>query len=154
MTIVSNTTPLIKLAKINLLDLIQKIFNKINIPSAVYFEITNFNAPGSHEVKTFDWIIHQKISDQNLSIALQKEIDKGEAEAIILALELKADLLIIDEKKGRALASDFGIEKIGTIGLLRIAKDKKIISTIKPYLDQLIHDAGFWIDPKLYRDIR
>jgi predicted nucleic acid-binding protein len=153
MTVVSNTTPLIKLAKINQLDLLLKVFGSINIPSAVYYEITNFKAPGQQEVKTFDWIIHQNISDQKLSTALQKEIDKGEAEAIILALELKADLLIIDEKKGRAVASDYGIDKIGTIGLLQVAKNRQIIKEIKPYLDELIQKGGFWVDQKLYKDV-
>lgn len=77
-------------------------------------------------------------------------MDRGEAEAIILAVEKKADLLLLDERRGRTVAYQLGIKFIGLLGILIEAKHQQIISAVKPLLDELIAKAGFWVSTHLY----
>jgi predicted nucleic acid-binding protein len=85
--------------------------------------------------------------------SLQLEVDEGEAEAIALAFELNADLLLIDERIGRAVASRLGIRFIGLLGVLIEARHKGLILAVKPVLDELIAGAGFWVTRELYDSV-
>jgi len=81
------------------------------------------------------------------------ELDPGEAEAIALAKELKADLLLMDERRGRRVASRLGLRFVGLLGILVEAKHKGLIKAVKPILDSLITKAGFWLGNRLYTRI-
>lgn len=81
---------------------------------------------------------------------LQAQLGNGESEAIALAKEIKADLLILDEKKARRIAKLNGITVIGTIGVLQKAKDQGFVNNMKACLDDLIQ-SGIWLDVKLYQ---
>ncbi|MCT7983462.1 DUF3368 domain-containing protein [Laspinema sp. A4] len=84
-------------------------------------------------------------------IALQQEpLDPGEAEAIALARELNADRLLIDERKGRAVASRLGIKLTGVLGILIVAKRRELITEIKPLIDELIDISRFRVGDELY----
>lgn len=150
--IVSNTSPIINLATIDQLNILNKLYDNIFIPEAVYHEIVVVGAgqPGSSEIRKLEWIITRKVSNTSLVKALQLELDNGEAEAIALALELRADLLLIDERMGRSVASRFNVKYIGLLGLLVEAKSKGIVKMIQPLLNDLKTKAGFWISEKLY----
>lgn len=115
MIVVSNTSPIINLAAINQLNILHELFKNIIIPEAVYNEITVIGAeqPGSKEVNKYDWIKTQKVSNQSLLKALQMDLDQGEAEAIALSVELNSDLLLIDEKIGRTVASQMDLKFVG-----------------------------------------
>ena len=80
-------------------------------------------------------------------------LDKGEAEAISLAIENQADILIIDELAGRQVAKQHNLRIIGLLGILIDAKYSGLIKEVKPLLDQLISDHGFWIKPELYSNV-
>lgn len=155
MTIVSNTSPIINLAAIDRLDLLEKLYGKVIIPRAVYNEITvtGEGQPGDREVRTFDWIEVVDIKDTNLLTALKTELHAGEAEAIVLAIEKNSDLLLLDERRARNTASKFALRHIGLLGILVQAKQKAYIPEVKPLLDNLMSKAGFWISRKLYRYI-
>lgn len=155
MIVVSNASPLINLSCIDKLDLLQKLYQNILIPEAVYREvvITGRGQPGSEEVKSAKWIEKQKIKDKYLFMALTQYLSEGEAETIILALEFNADLVIIDEKIGRQTASHFGLNYIGLVGVLKEAKVKGLIKEVKRYLDELRNIAGFWLKNDLYQSI-
>jgi hypothetical protein len=86
---------------------------------------------------------------------LQKEVrlDPGEAEAIALALDFKADLLLIDERRGRAEANRLGVKIIGLLGLLVEAKQKKWLVAVKPLIDELINLSESRVSPALYNQI-
>jgi predicted nucleic acid-binding protein len=153
--IASNTSPIINLASINQLELLSKLYENILIPEAVYQEIVIIGAgqPGSLEVKEFDWINFKPVENQILTEALKIELDDGEAEAISLAIEKNADLLLIDERLGRQVASRFGIKFIGVLGIIVEAKAKGLVDQVKPLLDDLKSKAGFWMNDSLYSKI-
>jgi predicted nucleic acid-binding protein len=86
-------------------------------------------------------------------LALRQELDAGEAEAIVLALESSAEILLMDERLGRESAQHLGLRCVGVIGVLVKAKSKSLITTIQPYLDLLRAQAGFRISESLYRRV-
>lgn len=84
---------------------------------------------------------------------MRRDLDLGEAETIILALELDADLVLLDERDGRYAAQRFGLQVVGVLGILLEARSKGRIKDIKPHLDALRHQAGFYIAEKLYQQV-
>ena len=152
MIVVSNTSPIINLTAVGKLGILRDLYDTIYIPEAVYSEISVIGAgqPGSEEVKAFDWIITQKVSNQTLVKALRIELDRGEAEAIALAIELQSDLLLIDERIGRTVAARFDLKFIGLLGTIIEAKSKGLVESVKPILNDLQTKAGFWISRTLY----
>jgi hypothetical protein len=155
MKIVSNTSPLINLAMIGELDLIQKLYGTIYIPPAVFDEIViqGKGQAGAEQIKNSDWIKVQPIKNTLLVKSLYLELDKGEAEAIILAIEMSAHLILLDEKRGRNIATKFNLRPLGLLGILIQAKKTGLILAVKPLLDKLRNKAGFWIDSKLYQAV-
>lgn len=84
---------------------------------------------------------------------MHQTLDIGEAEGIALALELEADLLLIDERLGRMTAKYFDLEILGLLGILVQAKQEGLINEIRPLLDQLRFEIGFRISKQLYREV-
>lgn len=152
MIVVSNTSPIINLAAVGQLDLLRQLYGKVIIPQAVYHEIAVLGTgqPGAMEVQTLGWIETKPVRNRTLAMALQAELDEGEAETIALALELQANLLLLDERRGRFVASRLGLKFIGLLGVLIEAKENDFISAVRPILDDLVTKAGFWVSQKLY----
>lgn len=143
MIIISDTTPIISLIKINRLDLLEKLFVEVLIPDAVFKELTT-NTLFTNEaeiVKKSSFLKVSSVQNQKSLQLLQavSGLDDGESEAIILADELKSNILLMDERKGRKVAQKLGITITGTIGILIQAYNEGIISDIevKSYLNQL-----------------
>jgi uncharacterized protein len=156
--VVSDTSPITNLAAIGRLDLLQQLYATIIIPLAVYNEMVAIDkvVPGAVEVKTLAWIQTQTVANAQSVIdvqANQDDIDLGEAEAIILALELKADLILMDERRGRVLAINYGLNVTGLLGVLLQAKRNDLIPTVKPLMDQLIKTADFRVSSQLYATV-
>ncbi len=152
MIVVSNTSPIINLAAVGQLNLLHQLYGELIVPQAVYDEIVvaGEGLPGSAEVATSDWIHPQSAANRTAVTALQSELDPGEAEAIALAVELNADMLLLDERIARRIASRFGLPFVGILGVLLEAKAQGLVVDVKPIVDQLISQAGFWIDSRLY----
>ncbi|WP_287728742.1 DUF3368 domain-containing protein [Microcystis sp. M061S2] len=102
---------------------------------------------------TLSWIETRPVTQQNQVNQLLNKLDRGESEGIILALELGADILILDERKGRKVAQSLGLNITGILGVLLEAKQKELIMNIKPIVDQLILKAEFRISETLYRKV-
>lgn len=155
MIIVCDTSPINNLAAINHLHLLLQLYGMVFIPEAVYRELSdpNFPVAGATEVQTFDWIQTRTISDRTLVEALSNELDIGEAEAIALAVEMQADQVLIDEHRGRLVAGRLNLRYIGILGILIEAKNKGLITEVKPLLDALINEAGFWVAEPLYNSV-
>ncbi len=155
--IVSNTSPIINLAKIDKLDLIEKLYQNIIIPAAVYKELImsgqdKENIPAIKSLIDNKIIYVQEIQNSALTRALEQDLDPGESETIALAVEINADLVILDEREARETAEIYKLKKTGFIGILLKAKQKGFIDSVKKYLDRAI-EKGFWIDERLYRSI-
>jgi uncharacterized protein len=150
--IVSDTSPITNLAVVGHLDLLWQLYERVIIPQAVYSELTSGSGgqPGSVEVQTLGWIETRPVADRALVTALQMELDEGEAEARALAKELAADLLLLDERRGRATAARLNLRVIGLLGVLIEAKQRGFIPAIKPIIDALVVQAGFWVSRPLY----
>ena len=139
MTIVSNASPLITLARIGHLDLLHQLYNDIIIPEAVWHEVVveGTNQPGAEIISSASWVVQRAVTNRPLVQALQQELDAGEAEAIALAIEIGSALLLMDERLGRDTARHFGLHYIGVLGILIEAKHKRFVQTITPLIDAL-----------------
>lgn len=155
MIVVSNTSPITSLAAIGYLNLLHELYRTIIIPTAVYKEMTElgYPVPGTIEVQTLSWIEKKELKDRYLFNDLHKELHRGESETIALAISLNADRVIIDENPGRKKAISLGLNVIGILGILLIAKQRELITTIQPLMDDLRTKAGFCINQKLYLDL-
>jgi hypothetical protein len=153
--VISDTSVINNLAAIHQLNLLQKLYSSIVIPQAVYDELTlpNFWVAGANEVQSYDWIQVRSVSNDSLLKSLEQELDIGESEAIALAIELKAELILIDERRARKIAEELNLRYTGILGTLIEAKDQGIILAVKPLLDSLINEAGFWIASSLYERV-
>jgi uncharacterized protein len=144
--IVSDAGPLIVLLKVNKLSILKDIFETVNVPIAVYDEITLKEQEKNLFLKT-EWLKPLKIKKDNDYRLLEQLVDRGEAEAIILAKTLKSQLLV-DDSKARKYASLLNINVIGTLGLLKLAKNKGVISEVRGIIKEMIGE-GYYIDGRL-----
>lgn len=155
MIVVSDTSPILNLALIERLDLLLEMYQQVIIPPAVYEELTvsSSELPDLLDRTSRDWMLVVAPHDQGRLAALRKELDRGEAEAIVLATEWKADLLLIDERHGRKIAAACGVRITGLLGVLVEAKTKGLVDQVKPLFDELRYRAGFWVNQDLYLEI-
>jgi uncharacterized protein len=137
MIVVSDTSCISNLLTIREPDLLRKLFGDIIVPPAVEMELRRFHG----EIPSM--FVVRPASNRTLLERLSSELHRGEAEAICLAIELKAERLLIDEKVGREVAKREGVAIIGMVGVLIAAKEKQLIPAVAPLLDQLQHEAGF-----------
>lgn len=154
MIVVSNASPLIALSKIGRLSLLAELFGSITLPQAVYQEVATQAAtrPGAIEIRQATWIKTQKPSDQTKINYLLADLDRGEAEALVLAEELSANWILLDEAKARLVAEYLGLNYIGTIGVLLLAKQLGLISALRPILDELRVNR-FRISQRIYQSV-
>lgn len=157
MPIVSNTSPILNLAIINELVLLKEQFDSILIPQAVEEELRiKENLPGCDEIKTAideGWIKVLEAKDKDKIQLLNRELDKGEAEAITLALQVKANMLLVDEREARTVSKSIGLKVTGIIGVILKAYKHGQVESIKFILDELINKAGFRIRDSFYNQI-
>ena len=152
MKFVSDSTPLIALSRINRLDILQKICGTILIHEEVYDEVVTRGGSlyGADAVDRATWIQVVPIQNKTAVDALYLTVDRGEAEAIILAKEKDA-LLIIDEKDGKNAAKALNLQITGTIGILLLAAEEGLINFRKEF--QALKSAGFRIHDAEYEKI-
>jgi predicted nucleic acid-binding protein len=84
---------------------------------------------------------------------LSSKLDTGEKEVIALAIEINERKVLLDEKEARRVAQEFGLQIIGTIGILLLAKNKQVIPKIAPLLDSMIDVAQYWVSQSLYQQV-
>lgn len=153
MIVISDASAIIALATINHLRILKELYTEIIIPQAVFEEIAvaGIDRPGSREIGDADWIRAQSVS--NFEPVKHLNLGDGETEAIALALELGADLLLLDEIKARREAKRLGVRFVGLLGILVEAKARNKIEEVKPVLDALQNEAGFRIGQTLYNHV-
>jgi hypothetical protein len=145
--VVSDTSPITSLVDVGHVELLRTLFSRVIVPREVARELERGH------VGVPVWVEVHDATDRSMVSRFEAEVDLGEAEALALAVELKADRLLIDERQGRAIAERVGLRYIGVLGVLLEAKRRGHLSTIRPVLDQLVATAGFWISDRLRREV-
>ena len=154
---VANASPLIALARIDQLSLLRSLFQVVAIPEAVWREVV-IQGQGRPAVELIPqaeqqgWLRRQQVKDTFAVAALQSNLGDGEAEAIVLAQELNASWVLMDDDLARAHAIRLGLPVKGTAGILLTAHYAGLISDLKTTLDQL-RSRGFWISDRIYHAI-
>ncbi|MGC9349020.1 MAG: hypothetical protein ACP5JG_12825 [Anaerolineae bacterium] len=153
--VVSNAGPLLALAKLNILHLLKRLYDRVYIPQAVYEETIVVGLRRGYEdahilklfLKQADWV--------PTTVSVPSEIgtlrlDRGEQESLALAQSLEA-LILIDEERGRMRAREFGLTVLGTLGILVTAYREGMIETdqLRFYLGQITSRDDIWISPTL-----
>jgi predicted nucleic acid-binding protein len=138
MIFVADAGPIISFARAGRLELLRQVVGELWIPEAVYQELVIKGAgrPGAEEAARGEWMKRQPITQQTAALALPSTLGDGEREAIMLAQELRA-VLIVDDSDARDIALRLGISVLGSLGVLREAKLQRLISAVKPHLDAL-----------------
>lgn len=150
--VVANSTPLILLEKIGYIDLLKKLYSKIYIAEAVYQEVIvdgSNRTDGRDFVSQNDWIEIAKIRNIEAKTMFTTSLHSGEVETMILAMELPANLCILDDLLARKYAKSFNLDITGTLGVVVASKNKGYIKEARPLLDKLLN-IGMYISNSLY----
>jgi len=153
MIVVADSSPLIALARVGRLELLRSLFGTLLLPDAVWHELVQTGQPriGGVEIATTDWIEHRMVDDQQLVNLLRQDLGAGESEAIVLAREVGADLLLMDERRGRSAARRLNLKVTGLVGLLIEARERGLLTDTQTLADELADQAGFWLSDELRR---
>ena len=152
MTAASNSSVLIALSSLGKLALVQERFpSGILIPNAVWREVVEEGAsrPGAREVAEAEWIKVQDVAKDGALPLLLADLDEGEAEAILLAVQIGAETILLDERVARATARKLGLAVLGTVGILLWAKRTGRIPDLRAALEALQSEARFHLDASL-----
>jgi len=152
--LVLDSSALITLAKIGRLQLLRQLAKDVVVPYAVFDEVVRRGGgrPGQTEVAQASWISRRRIRDRTAVARLETELARGESEAIVLAREIAADFVILDDARARQIAELQGVRVTGLLGLLVFAKEQGLAEAVKPILDELV-TAGFYVAEAIYRNV-
>ena len=155
--VISNSGPVIGLAKLDLLNILWEVFDEAYVTTAVYEEIVvqGSEMPGSSKLKYAvdkEYIKVYSVIDELLVNRFYGKLHRGELETIAAGKELKAEYILIDDKAARSLASALFLEPSGLLGILKIAKIIGKIQSLKECLDRLLAD-GYYISNRLYNEL-
>lgn len=146
MIVVSDTSPLTGLLTIGRSEILARLFGEVVIPEAVREELVQ-----CHAVLP-PWLRMERVTNRAEAERLAQSVDKGEAEAIELAKELRAGWLLIDERKGRQLAAKEGVPVIGLLGIVILAKRRGFLESARAIMEQLEGKAGIYISATVKND--
>ncbi len=156
MIVVSDTSPLSGLFLVGQLHLLPALFGQVVVPQKVMEELLVLETRFGYDltaIRVTTWLKVEAVSDTGAVKRLQTFLDDGESEAIVLARELNADFLLIDELEGRFAAAGFGLKIIGLLGILVRAKKAGLLPSVRVVMDNLRLQARFYISEKLYRQV-
>ncbi len=149
MIVVSDAGPLIYLGAVGHLSILRALFDRVVVPEAVWHEVVVVGAdrPGAAATRAATWIqvMH---ADARAVLPLRDRLDPGEAEAIVLASAVHADLLLIDDQAGREMAAELGLTIVGTLGVLVRAKRSGLLPAVRPIIEAIVA-LGFRATPDL-----
>lgn len=148
--VVVNTTPLIALSHVGQLDLLKKLYGEIIIPEAVYGELSVKTESVCKKAvdNSLDWIRVGKIENQMAKDMYKTQLHDGKVEVMILAKEMTADVVIIDDANAKKYAKYLKLPVTGTLGVLLRAKQQGYIDRLEPILRQMI-EKGIYISQSL-----
>ena len=154
MKVVCDASTLIALARIGQLEILEQTGAQVVIPRTVYEEVVirGEGKPGATEVSEAAWIETREVADRSVVARLRIVLDAGESEAIALAQEVDADLIILDDEAARDTALSEGLSVVGLLAFLVRAKAWGIVKEVWPLLDALKRQ-GFFISDELYQHV-
>lgn len=152
--VVSDTSPIRALDHLKLTPLLERLYGEVLIPPGIADELAD---PAS-ALPPLDWsnvpgLRMQAPTDTARVAQLLSTLDRGEAEAIALALEVHAAALLVDEREARSIALSLGLKPVGVLAMLVRAKGMGLIPAVCPLMDRLRSGIGFRISPMLYTEI-
>ena len=147
---VVDTGPLIILYQIGALDLLRELYGEVLIPEAVRDEL--LRGPSGQAILSRTWVKVRGVMDRSVLEVLRAFLDDGEAEAIQLAREVGATVIIIDERKGRRIARSLGLKVRGTLGILLELKEKGLVEAVRPFISRML-GKGYYLDEKLIEEV-
>ena len=155
MIIVFYSGPLIALSKLNLLFILQDLFGEIVIPAEVWKEVVERGKgkAGSEAIEEAKWIKVQDVGDDLSVEVLCRNIDRGEAEAIILAKRINADILILDEKIAREIAMAVGLKVVGSLALIYEGIKRGIVDQTLAEIIKKMRERNIWISDEVIEEI-
>lgn len=154
MVVVSDTSVLLALEFLGRLSLLPRFYTRVLIPPAVRNELRSFHDEHFPGRKDLDepWLECREPIDRARVALFSQKLDQGEAEALALAGEVKAQLVLMDEKDGRRFARGLGLNVIGVVGILLRAKREGSLPLLRPELDRLREELKFFISDRLYAE--
>jgi uncharacterized protein len=153
--VVADTSVLINLCRVGQGSLFKSLFREVVIPPEVAAEFVSLTA----SVPRFSGLsLPAGIREQSPvallpAVCAAEGLDRGEAAALSLAVEIRAEAVLIDERRGHEVALQLGLHTIGLLGILLRAKSAGIVLRLAPVLKSLERDAGFWISEKLRAEV-
>ncbi len=151
MILIADSSALITLAICDSLECLEKLFGEVKVPQAVYEEVTHDAKPEAKKLRGF--LIGKVIPVDKKDFPIEMEfLGSGEIEAMILYEKLNADWLLIDDERAKRKAKSKSINTIGSMGVLVIAKEKKIINEIKPLIEK-IKNSNIYLSNELIQRI-
>jgi predicted nucleic acid-binding protein len=127
--VISDTSTLILLHKINEFDILKGVYGEL---------ITTPEIANEFGEQLPDWITVQSVKDEKYKKFLETQVDRGEASALALASEFEDVLFLLDDLKARKLAAKLMLKTTGTLGIIHRAKQMAIIPKVKPLIDKLL----------------
>jgi len=157
MQVVCNTSPILNLAIIGSLGLLKEQFGIIHVPKAVLDELrVQEDRPGSKIIrKAIDdgWIVVATVENTGMTEVLRSELDGGESEAIALAFERHAELVLLDERDARRVAARLNMKTTGVLGILLKAHRMQRIPSLSEALRDLKMKAGFHLSDEIVAEL-
>jgi len=152
--VVSDTSPIRALDHLGPTSLLEKFYGEVLIPPGVADELRDpDSALPPLELANIPGVRVQAPHDAAQVERLQQVLDRGESEAITLAIEVNAAALLVDERAARTVAASLGLKSIGVLAALLRAKVEGLVDAVRPLMDQLRTGIDFWISPSLYAEI-
>lgn len=152
--VVSDTSPVRALNHLGLLDVLPALFGQVVVPPSVVDELAN---PRGRSVpvalETLPYVLVRQPRNADRVAVLRSKLDAGEAEAIVLAVELGADELLMDERIGRRHAEAMGLHTTGVLAVLLRAKRAGLIPAIAAPVDRLRAEFRFFMTDELRADL-
>jgi len=147
MILIADSSALVALAIVDKLDILEKLFGEVYVPRAVYNEVRQEN---KEESKKLELYCEDRVLDISTAFNFNISLGQGESEAIVLYKEKNADFLLCDDKKAKKFAQNFGINVIGSLGILIKAKKENLIPEISSLIESL-KSSRIFIDDEIYK---
>ena len=156
MIVVSNASPLIALSLIGRLELLPALYGEIHIARAIHSEVVTRGRgrAGAAILRKSDWLVTHSVSRRALASFRPRPagLHSGEVDTIALAVQLHADFVLIDERLARKFAESKGLQVLGTLGILKYARSRKMLLDLRAVLNDL-RSKGFRFTDELYEQI-